>query len=349
MSGNERDANRTRRKFLTGALAAAAISAAGGAGLALRPKTAVVPQEMIAALPTAAPAIIRAPGNTAQQELMSKLVTAQAENVRLQAQVDGLNRRLAAAESGRVEAGDESMLLQNELTESQNQIGVLAGLVALYEQLETVDLSDTVTGGLTTLANHLAELSSHIPGLDEALEAGDIAISTFEQDIPALENGREWFSDHLSQLTRRWQIFEGVLREITETVGDTLAILRGWFDKLLGWVPFEFGERTRSGLNALFDLIQFSPETIERGQTELLTVMDQWLKPEVGQVEPAVRSRLVRPLREGVMGQAAKASAGVKTTQTVFQDELVAKTAVDLANRAEILQLIERYRHENGV
>lgn len=349
MSQNEAGNHSNRRKFLTGALAAAAISAAGGAGLALRPKSVPLTQEMITAMPTAAAAVVRAPGSTGQQELMGKLAASQAENVRLQALVDGLNRRLAVAESGRVEAGDETTLLQNELANSQNKVGVLAGLVALYEQLEEVDLADTVTGGLTTLAGHLGEVVGNIPGLDEALEAGDIAIASFERDIPALENGRAWFSDHLSQLSRRWQLFEGILREITESVGDTLGLLQSWFDKILGWVPFEFGARTRNGLNALFDLVQFSPQTIERGQSELLGVMDQWLKPEVGQQTAAVHSRLVQPLREGVMGQAAKASAGVKTMQTVFQEELVAKTAVDLANRAEIAQLIERYRHENEV
>ncbi|MDJ0754206.1 MAG: hypothetical protein QNJ45_11845 [Ardenticatenaceae bacterium] len=348
MSGSdEQHTNTTRRKFIAGALAATALSAAGGGALALRNRPTVVPQEIVLASQTAPPAAAPAVASGAQSDLLAKLAAAQAENVKLQSQVDSLTRRLEAAESGRSEVNGEVNVLQDELTQAQEKAGILAGLVTLYDQLEEVDLSDTVMSGLTVLARQFGELGENLPGLDDALAAGEVAIASFEGDIPALESGRAWFSEHVSQLSWSWQILEGILREVLETLGGGLELLQQWFDKLLGWVPFEFGEKARRAMSALFDLVYLTPQTVAQGQSELLGVMDQWLKPEVGQREPAVRTKLVQPLREGVLGKAAKTSQQIKDANKTFQVELVSKTAANIADRSEIEQLIRQYRTEH--
>ena len=140
-----------------------------------------------------------------------------------------------------------------------------------------------------------------------------------------------------------------MLLEALESVEPVLSMIERWFDKLLGWVPFEWGNRGRRVMGAMFGLLEETPRTIEGGQKELLVTLDRWLKPESGAGEPAVRTRLLKPLRDKTIASARRTSVQAEQARLGFQQELVEKTASAAADRQEIRRQIERYRQEHGL
>jgi hypothetical protein len=62
--------------------------------------------------------------------------------------------------------------LHLELQSANQRVTALAGLVALYEQLEEINVVDTVNSGLAVLSSRLAGLMAETPTLAEGIAAG---------------------------------------------------------------------------------------------------------------------------------------------------------------------------------
>ena len=341
-----------RRQFITAVVAAAAGSLATGSSIAFLNRSGRQAASRIsppaAVLAENSPSL-GLPAAANQPDLLARLVAAQTENTRLQAELDAALRRLDIAESSGASTDDEIELLRGELTSSQGRFGLLAGLTALYEQLEDVDIGQTVSEGINDVAGYFASLALSLPELAEGLDSGEAALDLFEADLPALAAGRVWFGQQLARLALGWELVENLLRDTLEGVEPALVMIQTWFDKLLGWVPFEWGERARQIMNAVFGLLEETPRTIEGGQRDVMVSLDKWFKPEGGEVDPAVRTRLFNPVREKTIGSARRTVEQVKSAQKSFQHDLVARTATVVADRQEIRRQITRYRQENGL
>ncbi len=339
-----------RRQFLTAALAATAGSVATGSALALinRPRQGAAPLPSSLPQPPAAPAAA-APVQAASPDMLARLATAEAENTRLRAALDAAERRLSIAEGDGEAAGGEIELLRGELASANSRAGLLAGLVALFEQLETVDVEGTVSKGINRVAGYFADLALELPELTDSLMDGELALDWFEEELPALVSARSWLGEQLGRLALTWDLVNVVLRETLEKVDPVLDLIQAWFDKLLGWVPFEWGRRARGVMSALFGLMEETPRTIEGGQREVMVSLDKWFKPEAGQADPAIRTRLFTPLRERTIRSARRAVDQVGSVQKSFQQDLVAEMARAAADRQEIRRQITRYRQEKGI
>ena len=160
----------SRRNFLKVATLTAVAAAATGGGAALLKRgdspvtitTApnVPPANTAAPLATTAPVIsdIIPAVSASGDDLMARLAAAQTENMQLRAANDQLLRDLAALQTaeqdGRV--ARDSMTL--ELDNARNQLGILGGLVALYQQLDDVDMGEMVENGLGAVGEKVGEL-----------------------------------------------------------------------------------------------------------------------------------------------------------------------------------------------
>ena len=178
----------SRRNFLKVATLTAVAAAATGGGAALLKRgdspvtitTApnVPPANTAAPLATTAPVIsdIIPAVSASGDDLMARLAAAQTENMQLRAANDQLLRDLAALQTaeqdGRV--ARDSMTL--ELDNARNQLGILGGLVALYQQLDDVDMGDLVENGLGAVGEKVGELLGGTPALAAGLDAGQLAL-----------------------------------------------------------------------------------------------------------------------------------------------------------------------------
>ncbi len=150
---NQNEPQVSRRGFLKAITVTGAAAIAAGAGAAALKQKPEAPATITTAAATAPLAIATPVAATApQDEILARLAAAQAENMRLQAALDAANRQLATYQLQNQDSSAAAEALNVQLSEANAQISVLAGLVALYEQLEEIDVETVVENGLTAVS-----------------------------------------------------------------------------------------------------------------------------------------------------------------------------------------------------
>ena len=132
MSSEMLESGINRRRFLKATVAAAATATVAGAGATLlrdkKPPTIVGPRPQRFQQPVH----LTADSNQEAEELFSRLASAEAENVRLQSQLNSAKRRLESKQSTISTTNrSETESLLSQLDDMSLQVGVLSGLVAL--------------------------------------------------------------------------------------------------------------------------------------------------------------------------------------------------------------------------
>ncbi|MCA9980887.1 MAG: twin-arginine translocation signal domain-containing protein [Anaerolineales bacterium] len=350
----------SRRNFLKAALltSGAAVATGAGAALLVPSKTpATTPPVVSVSSPagagvsgaaSAAGATTAATTAVNPTELMERLASSQAENMRLQAELDAALRRLQTLEQGQ-EPSQAVNLMQEELTTANAQVTALAGLVALYDELEKVDVQGLFTQGTTAVSDSFQALLDQFPTLNEGLALSDEAITTLEMQVPLLENGRSWLDTHLADLDRYYQVVERMLNTAVKRAGPVLDMLQSWFDDILKWLPFGMGENAQNVMNALSDFVQQAPVTLRGLDTNIAQPLDMWLKREAGQTDTPLVQNVVKPVREKALKPAAQTMAQAEAAHAIYQEKLVAQLETQLAGRAIIQQMIAEYRQKNSV
>jgi hypothetical protein len=344
MSSENHDAAVSRRGFLKTTLAVVAGATATGAGMSwLRREQAGAPVISAITSPAVAPRL----ENTIQfsqstTELLDQLIAAHAENMRLQVELNAAQRRVATLEGREPESGP----VHAELDEAQRQLGALGGLVALYEQLDAIDLDAALDQGLEVAGDALAELFGRMPLLSDGLNAGEEALAALETDLPFLVAGRQWLAGHLDRLDGFYGAAEQVLTDAIEGLGSFLDMLQSWFEDVLRWLPFGLGRKAVAVMAALTDLLAETPHTVHGLKTNVAGPLDLWLAEADGQKR--IEQRLVTPLREKTLKQAQETVAQAATAETAFQ-ALAEPAQQAVIARQAMREIIRRYRDDHGV
>lgn len=344
-----------RRDFLKVATITAVAAAATGGGAAVLntrrkppvivtdPAPAPVTASGFAAAPVAAAPAPLVAANA--DELLAQLASAQAENMQLRAQLDAVQRELTALQGYDAEnrAARESLSL--ELGNAQHQLGLLGGLIALYQQLDDVDIGATVENGLAVLGGRIGELLGGAAGLAAGLDVGQTALAEVEAHIPLLENGRLWLDAQVAKMRNFHGEVERRLAEAVDRVSDFLQMLSEWFEGVRRWLPFRAGERAANVMNALTTLLAETPITLGGLDTNIAQPLDVWLARTDG--EPALTRRLVKPIRDEVITRARTTTDQANTVGTTYEEQLAAPLRAALGNRAALRQAIAEYRAQN--
>lgn len=353
MSNEQNDQNVSRRGFLKVAAATAVAATATGAGAALLKKptqslpAASVPQTApVAPVSPVTQAVTHANGETGT-DLLARLAEAQAENVRLQAALDAAQRRLESLQQVNDDNDSTAETLTMELQSANQRVSVLSGLVALYEELEEIDVSDTVDQGLAAVSTTLADLLEKVPTLTEGIEIGQQALANVEMHIPLLENGRSWLVSHLDRLQAYFDAVANLLEKAVDTVGPFLQMLNQWFQDVLKWLPFNLGQRASEVMQALTDLLAETPHTISGLNTNIIQPLDVWLGGETDDVP--LRQNLIKPMREQVLARASETASQAQQVDTVYQTELAEPVQRAIDSRRAIRQQIAEYRQQHEV
>ena len=353
----------SRRSFLKVATvtAAAAVATGGGAALLKRGESAVVISTNppiaggmtaatisgVVAYPTIAPIVSAGQPAAASDDVLAQLAASQAENMQLRAQVEQLRRDLAATQTSEQDARGARDTLTLELDGARTQLGVLGGLVALYEQLDEADLGTLVENGLSAVGQKIGELVGGVPALAAGLDGGQLALGEIEAHIPLLDNGRQWLGVQSIKMQQFYADVEGWLQRAVDRVGDFLEMLASWFESMRRWLPFGAGEKAAGVMTALTALLAETPTTLAGLDTNIVQPLDVWLQRIDG--EPALQRRLVRPLRDEVIVRARTTADQANTVGTVYEQQLVAPTRAALGNRQTLRQAITDYRAQNQI
>ncbi|MGH2536209.1 MAG: hypothetical protein ACRDHL_02320 [Candidatus Promineifilaceae bacterium] len=338
-----------RRAFLRAALATAG---AGAAALLSRdPESAIFvpPTGPPAPLPAAAAA-----GQGQSSNLLARLAALQAENARLQAQLGSAEGQLSAAQAATGQESAEADGWRAQLDGANGrinvlsaQVGAFAGLVALYDQLEGVDLDAVADSGIAAVGGALGALVDGLPIVSQGLQAGELALGELEAGLPILEQGREWLQLHLGKLGGFYAAAESALIEAVEDAGAFLQLVAAWFQKILGWLPFGIGDSAAVVVAALSDLLGETPNTVGGLQNFVLAPLDGWLAPE-GDETPLQR-KVIKPVREQALAPAGQAVASAETLNLAYQNDLLAPFKDAAGRRQLVRDQIAAYRQQHAI
>jgi len=332
-----------RRHFIKASIAAAATASVAGAGVAIlndkKPPLTTAPP----LLPIQQP--IQPPSNASHEvdQLFSRLASVQAENVRLESQLSITKQQLETKRSSiSVRERNETDSLLDRFEEMNLQVGVLSGLVALYDQLEEIDLDDIVNSGLETVGGALDELVENVPTVAEGLKMGQAALEELEQQIPLLEDGRDWLNDQIGTMDAYYGVVERSLLKIVDEGGSFLQMLDQWFQGILKWLPFGIGSKAIEVMSALSDLVADIPDTVAGINTNVVQPLDEWLAKDGDST--ALQNKVIAPVRDKAIKPAAQALADTETLKTIYNEHLVNPTKTKMARKRDIRHSIGEYR-----
>ncbi|MDX1414897.1 MAG: hypothetical protein R3293_11950 [Candidatus Promineifilaceae bacterium] len=350
--------NVSRRNFMRnmGIAILAATTAGTGAAMVSREfqKSAATAAPIIGELPpvpTAVPAVQSAQtvvtAHNDAAELLQRLAESQAENLRLQAALEATQRDLDSLmltnDSNRSATEDLSL----RLSSANDRIGVLGGLVALYEQLDGVDVTDTIQGGMSAVADSITHLVEQTPTLDEGVQMGQRALAEIEDHLPTLEEGRIWLDAQANKLGAFYESVELVLQSALESVGSFLDMVNDWFDGVNKWLPFGIGTKAANVVNSLSELVAETPHTIAGLNTYVAQPLDHWLAREDG--DTRLQKNLIKPVREQLLTEANETINRAQVVQTAYQEQLAVPIEATAATRELLRQQIANYRQQHEV
>lgn len=350
---NDDDQVVSRRNFMKAAALTAVAATATGAGAALynealsAPATTTISPVSNAAL-TAANTAVVPPSSTTAADAFTRLAAAQAENVRLQAALEAAQRQLTSLQQNNQTAADSSQALSVELGQANEQIGILAGLIALYEQLDAVDVATAVENGLANFGGEVETMLAEVPTLAESIQMGRQALENFEIQVPILDNGRLWLIDHLSKIEGYFQAVESLLSEAVERVGPFLQMLNDWFESLRKWLPFGIGQTAATVMVSITDLIMETPNTLNGLDTNITQPLNVWLNRDQNN-ETALHQTLIKPLRDDLMPKADGVVSKTQHMNETYKTALKEPVETAVASQRVIRNLIGEYRQQHGV
>lgn len=350
MSTYKADHDPRRREFLRTAALTTAAAVASGAGVAAVTRQAATAPTVMTVAPTTAVSptlpLLSNPDDLA--DLFARLTSAQAENVRLQAELDAARRDLAAFSQSQGGQTGQIETLSMQLEGANQQIGLMAGLVALYEQMDGVDVAGLLAGGVTAVADSLNNLAGKAPTLAEGIAISQLALAELDEQIPLLQNGRGWLAAQQSKLQGYFATLEERLRGAVERVGSFLEMVNQWFQDMRKWLPFNLGERAANIMEAATTLLNETPHTISGLDTNVAGPLDLLLaKDEEDEVR--LRRRLIKPLREQLITPAQALAEETGQVKLAFQEKVAGPLETAVAQRQQLREQIANYRQENQI
>lgn len=340
-----------RRGFLKALVATGAAAAVTGTGAAILSKhsqqagTSAVPLTTTSTTAMIMPSV---QDSADLAGLRAQLAVAQTENARLQAALAASEHELSLRRQAESNDQSTSEVLQMELQSANQRVTALAGLVALYEQLEDVNLIGTINSGLSAFSARLADLMAETPTLADGIAAGREALQDIEGHIPLLQNGRIWLGQHLDRLNGFYDASRRILEEGAERLGSFLDMLNNWMQEVRKWLPFNLGQRTMNLIEALSRVLGEVPNTLSGLDTNIAQPLDEWLARD-GEETTRLQRKLVQPLRARVLAQGEQVVSRVEELEETYQSQLSQPWETAVEQRQAIRQLIADYRSQYQV
>jgi hypothetical protein len=337
-----------RRSFLKGAAVTALAATAVGAGAAKLNQQSqtttieVAPESVVPPVQTAVSNLATEPSET-----IAQLAAVQAENLQLQVALEAAQNQIETMRQADITSTTQTEALTIQLDDANNQIGLLAGLVALYEQLDDVDLSTVLENGLTAVSTTITDLVDDLPTLEEGLQAGETALNEFEAQIPLVQNGRTWLNDQTEKLELYFSTIEKILEKTVDRIGPFFDMLNDWFDGVKKWLPFGIGEKATEVMQSITVLLLETPETINGVRTNIKEPLNLWLSDDANEVP--LQQNLLNPIRNEVLSKTRSTSGKAKQIEGAYQNQLVLPVETAVSQHQTLRERIAHYRTEHNI
>jgi hypothetical protein len=254
--------------------------------------------------------------------------------------VDSLTSELAAYKTRTAE-------LETQLASTGERVGILGGLLALYGQLDELELDEVVDGGLDELGFWIDQALSHIPVLRRGLTTADRLLGELEASLPSIEDGIGWLRGIVNRLADALQVMEDSLEETVEPLQPLAAKLADFVRKVLGWVPFGVGKRVQRGLDGILGVLTHIPELVRSVDSLVLAPLGDWFSSDDEQ--PPIQSGLIAPVKEDALRPAERLATDVEVVDKQLTEKLADPVRARLSARKPVRDEIGRYREQYGL
>jgi hypothetical protein len=345
---------RDRRSFLSAALVTVTAAAVTGGAAALLLEDDAPPPAIVAGTAPPLPPAATLASDPDSSALRTRLTALEAENSSLQANLAAAQRQLASYSGLETAsaAGDEDWRQQFEQASAQasglaGQLATVRGLLALYEELEAVDLAAVTSGGMAAFGGAIGDLMADIPSVSEGLQTGRKALDEFEAQLPLIEQGRYWLEGQMAIVRAALEAAETALNGAVNAGGTLLQLLNRWFEDILEWLPFGIGKGALAIMSAVSAVLGEVPETLDGLQANVAGPLDEWLARDGDEIR--LQRRLIKPVREDVLARAGSTVERVGSVNEVYEAQLREPIAVVVERQRLIREQIVEYRQSHSV
>ncbi|MGB1253898.1 MAG: twin-arginine translocation signal domain-containing protein [Candidatus Promineifilaceae bacterium] len=352
----------TRRGFLKAATVttAAAVATGSGAAILLKELGTVQPvaTPLVAFAEDAAP-VANAIQSSIPQTAITKVGTTQnapintqmatdfanalSENVSLQSELGNAAQRIADLERALADSETTQTTLRNDLTGANERVGILAGAVALYEQMDEVDINGIVSRGMSQVSETISDVVDDIPSVSEGLQAGRNALLQFDSEIPLMDGARMWLLLHITRISVLFHNVESMVAIAADNTGTVVELIGEWIGKVLKWLPFNLGEKTANLVQSIADLLDATPDTANTAQQKVLQPLELWFG-RADTTDVPLRDRVVAPIRDNSFAKAEAHLGKTGNLRGEYRAKLADPTNLALEQRARIQESIRAYR-----
>jgi hypothetical protein len=304
------------------------------------PPPQATPQVRVVEPPGATRAAGRETGDVTAKAQPDRSADLQAELDLALERVDSLTSELAAY---RTRTAD----LEAQLSSTESRVGVLGGLLALYSQLDELELDEVVEGGLDELGFWIDQALSHVPVLRRGLATADKLLGQLEASLPSIEDGIGWLQGIVNRLADALQVMEDSLEETVEPLQPLAAKLADFVARILGWLPFGVGKRVQRGLDGILGVLTHVPELVRSTDSLLLAPLSDWFSRDGEQ--PAIESALIGPVKADALGPAERLATDVEVVDKQLTEKLADPVRAQLSARKPVREEIGQYREQYGL
>lgn len=359
MSQQNQNQSISRRRFLTVLGATSLASGIAGAGFTVRqmgkntvsvsPSPTYSPAQFDEPVQVPTQIVVENPAELKQaQERLAQVST---EKLQLQAEVDSLKQQLQSTEAVLDEKLVRITELETQLGETTKTRAAALGLVALYEQLEDVDVAQSVQNGLSAVGAAWDDFIDDIPAASDGLVQAGAMIGEFDGQIQAFQSARTWLAVRLELLRRDNNVMQEILSGFAQPIGPLLEMLGRWFDDVRKWVPARFLETANQVIDSLMTTVSGVPVTVDGAQATVASALDGWFAEDDEDVDrnPIIRHRLFKPLTEKTLPHALTVLQKTTIAKQKYEADLVTQVAETLNRQQSVVAQILEYRERNNL
>ncbi len=284
---------------------------------------------------------------TQAQDQVAKLT---AENSELKSVNEALQKQLDALQSTQIDQTSQVTDLETRLASVSQERTAALGLVALYEQLESVDIAGTFKAGFNSVGEAWDDFIDDVPDASTRLEQAKSIVSDFDAQIPTFQTARNWLAIRIDLLRRENNYLQNILSNISEKAGSVLEMLGSWFDEIRSWLPSRFLETANTVIDALLGMVSGVPVTIEGTQSNVLAALDDWFADDNdNERTPIIRKRLFNPLTQETLPQAVSLLQKTRIAKQKYEANLVTQVNQTMQKREALENLIVEFRERNNL
>jgi hypothetical protein len=223
----------------------------------------------------------------------------------------------------------------------------LKGLLALYENLETIGLDAIVSTGVAAVGLLLEGVESGSSVIKAGLDTVEGLLLEFEEAFPTIQAGIEWTEGVVSAFADKLQALEDAIEGVLEKAQPITNALGSFFNFVLDLLPFGYGDRVRVTLDRIDDIVTSIPEAVEGINAKLLEPLRRnWFSEEEGK---GLKAGLIDPIVTGLLDPLEALLGKLAKLMGSWEEKLAGPVQKAISERDAIREQIAHHKAEEGL